>query len=122
MENSAPTLLDVISALGSIATPILLAVFSAVGWAIKRKVERSQRAEERARKLEEELREDRLKVYNEVLEPFIIIFTKDEGIAAEKRYKGKKKEQLAQEKILSVSHRQAVFKLSLFAPDEVVRS
>lgn len=122
MEDSAPTLLQILTAVGSVATPVLLAVFSAIGWTIKRKVEATQRAEERARKLEEELREDRLKVYNQVLEPFIIIFTKDEGIAAEKAYKGKKKETLAQEKILSVSYRQAVFKLSLFASDEVVRS
>jgi len=122
MEGSAPTILQIMTALGSVATPVLLAVFSAIGWAIKRKIEATQRAEERARRLEEELREDRLKVYNQVLEPFIIIFTKDEGIAAEKAYKGKKKETLAQEKILSVSYRQAVFKLSLFASDEVVRS
>ena len=122
MEDTAPNLLQIMTALGSVATPVLLAVFSAIGWAIKRKVEAAQRAEERARRLEEELREDRLKVYNQVLEPFIIIFTKDEGIAAEKAYKGKKKEILAQEKILSVSYRQAVFKLSLFASDEVVRS
>ncbi len=122
MAGLDPTFIQLFIAIGSVTTPILLVVFSAVGWAIKRKIESGQRSEERVRKLEEELREDRLKIYIEVLEPFVIIFTKDEGLAAEKAYKGKKKEELAKDKILSMSYRQTVFKLSLFASDEVIRS
>jgi len=125
-NNPEPSLIQWITAIGAVATPILLAVFSAIGWAIKKKVEENQKKEaalrDRARKLEEELREDRLKVYNEILEPFMLVFTKDEGVAADKKYKGKTKEQIIQSKILSTSYRQTAFRLSLFAADEVVRA
>lgn len=126
MNPQPQNALEWVTAVGAVATPVLLAVFSAVGWAFKRRVERTQQneseARERARKLEEELREDRIVVYNQILEPFVIVFTKDEGFMSDKAYKGKNKGQVIQEKILSVSYRQAVFKMSLFAPDEVVRA
>ena len=125
-ENSASTLIQWITAIGAVSTPVLLTLFSAIGWTIKKKFEENQKREEllreRARKLEEELREDRLKVYNEILEPFMLVFTKDEGLAIDKRYKGKTKEQLIQSKMLSPSYRQTAFKLSLFAGDDVVRA
>ncbi|MCK9460077.1 MAG: hypothetical protein M0R80_10600 [Proteobacteria bacterium] len=126
MNTQPETTLEILTAIGSIATPVLLAIFTAVGWAIKRRIdstsETENRLQERARKLEEELREDRLVVYNDILEPFIIIFTKDEGFVHDKSFKGKTKEQVVQEKILSPLYRKAVFKLSLFASDDVVRS
>jgi len=126
LGNLEPTLIQWITAFGAVATPILLAVFSAIGWTIKKKVEENQKKEsalrDRARKLEEELRDDRLKVYNEILEPFMLVFTKDEGFAADKNYKGKTKQQIIQSKILSTSYRQTAFRLSLFAADEVVRA
>jgi hypothetical protein len=120
------TIIEWVTAVGAIATPILLAIFAGVGWAIRRRIEEQQRVEEelraRTRKLEEELREDRLKVYNKILEPFILIFIKDEGLAREKAYKGKTKEQIAREIMISVAYKQAAFELSLFGSDNVVRA
>lgn len=121
---TSPTILQLITAISAIATPIILAVFAGVGWAIRQRVEANQKIEselrQRTRKLEEELREDRLKVYNEILEPFIILLTKDEGFVQEERYQGKSRVQVANEKMMSVSYRQAAFKLSLFGSDNVV--
>jgi hypothetical protein len=120
------TILEWITAIGAIATPILLAIFAGVGWAIRRRIEEQQKVADelraRTRKLEEELREDRIAVYNKILEPFILIFMKDEGLAREKAYKGKKKEQITQEIMTSVAYREAAFKLSLFGSDNVVRA
>jgi hypothetical protein len=115
-----------VTALGAIATPVLLAVLSGIGWTIKVRVDRSQQREAEARarlqRQEEELREDRLAVYTEILEPFVMIFTNDEGFLSDKAYRGKTKEQVVEQKIVSVSYRQAGFRMSLFAPDDVVRA
>jgi|GEM_PF-995173 len=126
MSSGPPEIVAWISAIGTIVTPILLTLFAAVGWAIQKRVEKAQTIEqelrERSHKLEEALREDRIEVYNQILEPFIILLTKDEGLLNDRAFKGKTKSQIAQEKILSLSYRQAAFKLSLFASDDVVKS
>jgi hypothetical protein len=84
---TSPEILQWVTALGAIATPVILTLLTAVGWSIQRRVEKNQKIEselrERARKLEEELRSDRLEVYNAILEPFIILFVKEQGFAQE---------------------------------------
>ena len=101
--------INLITAIGTIATPILLIVLSSIVWFFQRKIERSQT-------IEQELRDDRLQVYLEILEPFIILLTKDEAFPTEN------KNTVALEKILSLSYRKAAFRLSLFANDDVVRA
>ena len=126
MPNSEPTFIDLITAIGNIATPILLIILTGIGWFIKRRLETSQKAEEklrrRAEKLEEAIRGDRLQVYNDILEPFIMLFTKEESSSGNRAHRGKSNNQRALEIILSLKYRQAAFKLSLFANDDVVRA
>ena len=126
MPNSSLTFINYITAIGTIATPILLIVISAIGWYLKSRIEASWNTEaalrRRAEKLEEAIRDDRLQVYNEILEPFIMVFTKEEGLSANGPRRGKTKEQNALEIMQSLKYRQTAFKLSLFANDDVVKA
>jgi hypothetical protein len=112
IENT-PTILDYISAFGAIATPILVLILSGIGWVVSNRMEK-------ARQLEEKLRQDRIDTYNAVLEPYILMFAKDEGLP--KKYKGKTKEIVLNEIMLSLEYKQAAFKLSLIGSDEVFRA
>ena len=119
-------LLDTISALATLATPILLAVLGGIGWLLKSKIESSQAKQDdqlsRIREIEDSLREDRISTYNALLEPFFLLFTSEAAFASDQKYKNKKKDDLALSKMLSVEYRQVGFKLSLVANDEVLRS
>jgi hypothetical protein len=106
---------DLITAIGSIATPLLLIIFGGIGWVIKS-------SWEDIKKREEQLRSDRIDVYDELIEPFAILLTKDEAFPFLEGYEGKNKEQVIKEKILSVSYRQTSFKLMLMGSDEVIRA
>jgi hypothetical protein len=110
-----PTTLDVITAVGAIATPILVLVLGGLGWVIKSRIEKSI-------KQEEALRADRVAVYNQVLEPFIIMFMKEEFLRSDPKYKGKTKDMAIGETINSVSYRQAAFRLALMGSDSVLRA
>ena len=112
IENT-PTILDYISAIGSIATPFLVLILSGIGWMISNRIEK-------ARQVEEKLRQDRIDIYNAVLQPHIIMFAKDEGLP--EKYKGKNKEAVLKEILLSLEYKQAAFKLSLIGSDEVFRA
>ena len=126
MPNSSLTFINYITAIGTIATPILLIVISAIGWYLKSRIEASWNTEaalrRRAEKLEEAIRDDRLQVCNEILEPFIMLFVKEEGLSANGPRRGKTKEQNALEIMQSLKYRQTAFKLSLFANDVVVKA
>lgn len=126
MPDSTPTLIDLITVIGTIATPVLLLVISGIGWYFKGRIESSWKEEAelrmRAQKLEEAIRDDRLQVYNDILKPFIILFTKDDQLVTNKRQTVKTKEQRVIEIVQSLEYRQAAFKLSLFANDEVVKA
>ncbi|MEZ9124986.1 hypothetical protein AB4145_00100 [Vibrio splendidus] len=76
--------LDVVTAIGSIATPIIVLVVSSVGWKIKQNIERKI-------ELENKLRDDRIDIYNQILEPFIIILMSDAAWEMDKRNRGKNK-------------------------------
>ncbi|MCY4186267.1 MAG: hypothetical protein OXD45_13275 [Rhodobacteraceae bacterium] len=56
----------IVTSVGSIATPILVLWF---GFAFTRK----QKEIDRKIKLEEQLRDDRIEIYNSILEPYIIL-------------------------------------------------
>lgn len=112
---TTPTFLEYLTAVGSIATPILVLILTGIGWTFQHRIER-------IRKLEELLRADRIGVYNKILEPFIILLTKNEGLANQNKYKGKSKSDIAGEIILSTEYRQAAFQLALMGTDGVVRA
>lgn len=106
---------EYITAFGSVATPLLVVALSAIGWRIKSSIERRI-------DLEKQLREDRVEIYNKILEPFIIIFTPDVGWAQDRRNKNKTKHEVAESKMLSFEYRDAGFKMSLIGSDAVVKS
>lgn len=106
---------DYVSALGSIATPVLVLLLTAVGWKYKKSVERKI-------ELEEKLRANRIEIYNAILEPFIILLMTDAAWKSDKRNKGKDKNLLAMNQMLSLEYRKVAFKLSLIANDAVVKS
>jgi hypothetical protein len=118
--------LDYATGIGSVVTPILVLLLTGIGWHIKSKLETARakdlRAEERIRELEDKLREDRIEIYNQLLEPFFVLFTSDEIFSQDPKYKGKKKERLSIGKMLTVEYRKIGFKLALLADDAVVRA
>jgi hypothetical protein len=109
------TWLDYTSAIGSIATPILVLLLTAVGWKYRQSMERRL-------KLEEKLRDDRIEIYNQILEPFILLLMTDVAWESDKRNKGKNKSEIAIAEMLSLSYRKTSFKLSLLGSDSVVTS
>ena len=132
-----PSFLDYVAAIGAIATPILVLVLTGVGWLIAHRLEKRREIEsrerERARKieedlraesheLEEKLREHRTDIYNDILEPFVILFTKDEGLPKAKDYRGKTNGEVAVAKALSLEYKQTAFRFLLMGSDEVVRA
>lgn len=110
-----PTLLDYVTAIGAIATPILILILSGVGWRFRKRLER--RVE-----LEDMLREDRIQVYNHILEPFVIMLMPENAWKADPKNKGKHKNEVATQKVLTIEYRQAATKLSLFGADAVVKA
>lgn len=122
----SPTILDYITAIGAIATPIMVLLLSGIGWYLGHQFEKTRSREdhlrERADELEEKLRGYRTEIYNQILEPFIILFTKDEGLPKDKEYRGKSKVDAASAKIISLEYKQAAFKLLLMGSDEVVKA
>lgn len=104
-----------ITAIGAIATPVLLAVLSVIGWQVRRRVER--RIE-----LENQLRKDRVEIYNDIIEPFVIFLMTDAAWSLDRRNKGKSKNQVAMTQMLSLDYRRRGFQMSLIGSDDVVRS
>jgi len=76
--------IEYVSAVGSIATPILVMVLTAVGWKYRKSFERKI-------ELEEKLRKDRIEIYNSILEPFIILLMTDAAWGSDKKNKNKDK-------------------------------
>jgi hypothetical protein len=108
-------LLNYITAIGSMATPILVLILTGVGWTIRKRVER-------AYKMEEKLRDDRIDVYNKILEPFIISLAPSEAFKNTEEYEGKPKNEIVVKKITSLDYKQNAFKLALMGSDNVVKA
>lgn len=119
-------LLDTISAIATLATPFLLVILGGMGWLIQNKLQSTQIKQDaqldRIRELEDKLHADRISTYNALLEPFFLLFTTEAAFASDPKYKGKKKDEAAIARMLSVEYRQVGFKLSLVANDAVVRA
>lgn len=107
--------LNYITAIGSVATPILVLILTAVGWRIRQRLDRRL-------ELEDKLREDRIATYNQILEPFIILLMTDAAWKLDRDNKGRNKQELAMEKLMSLKYREQGFRLSLFGSDAVVRA
>jgi hypothetical protein len=105
--------LPYLTAIGSIATPILVLALTALGWKLRRRLERRL-------ELEDKLRDDRIETYNDILEPFVILFTSDEAWKIDPENSKKDKNALAMQTMLSLEYRRKAFKLSLVASDSVV--
>jgi len=91
----------------------MVLILTGLGWSIRNRADR-------ARELEEKLREDRIQIYNDILEPFIMLFTK--GNPTTKNQRNKSYKDLGAEKVMSLEYKQAAFKLSLIGSDDVLRS
>lgn len=105
--------IEYIAAFGSIATPVLVLTLTAIGWRLRRRLDRQL-------ELEDKLREDRIDIYNHILEPFIILLMSDAAWHHDKQNRGKEKGEVAIGKMLSLEYRKHAFKLSLVGSDLVV--
>lgn len=111
--DSSPTWIELITAIGAIATPILVLVLGGIGWRIRTSLERRF-------ELEDKLREDRIETYNDILEPFVILFMSDAAWKTDPKNKGRDKNLIAQQKLLSLEYRRKAFKMSLVGSEAVV--
>ena len=109
------TWIDYLTAIGAVATPMLVIVLSAIGWRFKSSIERKV-------DLENRLRDDRIEIYNQIPEPLIILLMTDAAWAQDKKNKNKDKNELAISKMLTLDYRKLGFKLSLMGSDSVVKS
>ena len=105
--------LEYLTAFGTISTPVLVGIVGAVVWKYRQSMERRIR-------LEAQLRDDRIEVYNQILEPFILLLMSDEAWASDPKNKKRDKFKTAQTKMLSLEYRKTSFRLSLIGSDSVV--
>jgi len=115
MPEADPTWLEYLSAIGAVATPLLVLVLTAVGWRIRHDLERRS-------DLEAKLREDRIEAYNQILEPFIVLLMADAAWKSDPKNKGKDKNQIALQTMLSLDYRRNAFNMSLVGGDNVVKA
>ena len=107
--------LDYLVAIGTISTPVLVLIVGAVVWKYRQSIERRIR-------LEEQLRDDRIEIYNQILEPFIVLFMTDVAWESDPENKKKDRFKIGTSKMLSLEYRKTSFRLSLIGSDAVVSS
>ncbi|MYK11423.1 MAG: hypothetical protein F4041_17515, partial [Acidobacteriia bacterium] len=107
--------LDYLVAVGTISTPILVLIVGAIVWKYRQSIERKIR-------LEEQLRDDRIEIYNQILEPFIVLFMTDTAWESDPKNKKKNRFKVGTSKMLSLEYRKTSFGLSLIGSDAVVGS
>ena len=122
MPSSGATLIEIITAIGVFVTPILLIVFSGIGWAVKRRIEAAAEARRRDQDIEEQIRDARIQVYNEVLEPYILFLSPKQSPPANRGRRATPKSIDPLVTITSVEYRQSLFKFTLFANDDIMRA
>ena len=108
-------MLEAVESIATIATPALVLLLTAAGWKYRQSIERRI-------KLEEKLRDDRVEIYNRILEPFIILFMSDAAWRSDKTLKGRDKGSYFSTSILSLDYRKTSLKLILLGSDPVVES
>lgn len=114
-----PHLTDIITAAGAVLTPLLVAGLGFFVW-------RYRLTEERKWKVAEQLHPDRIEVYNEALEPYIVLLMSEHEWATAQHsrpeYVGMSRDEVALARVYSLAHRRNSFKLMLIGSDEVVRA
>lgn len=110
---ASPAWLPYITAAGAIATPILVAALGGIGWLLKKRMERRL-------ELENKLRDDRIEIYNEILEPFIVMFMSDAAWNQDPKNKNKNKLDISVKRAISLEYRKHAFRLALVGSDGVV--
>ena len=88
-----------------IAPPLLMVLGGIITWSIKSKTEE-------LRAIEKKLRDERRKIYAQLLDPFIRLFTDMKGRGSAEALK----------MITSHDYRKTTFNLNLFGSDEVIRA
>lgn len=104
-----------LTAIGSVVTPVLVLVLTGVGWRLRTTLERRL-------SLEERLRQDRVMIYDKILEPFVVLLMTDAAWQADPDNKNKDKGTTATQTMLSLDYRRNAFKLILVGSDAVVRA
>jgi hypothetical protein len=107
--------LSYLTAIGSVSTPVLVLALTALGWRLRRRLERRM-------ELEDRLREDRIDTYNDILEPFTLLLMSEAAWQSDPKNKGKDRNQIATRQMLSVEYRRKAFKMSLVGADAVVKA
>jgi hypothetical protein len=115
MTGEYPAWLAYVTAAGSVATPLLVAVVGAIGWKIRNRIERQI-------ELERKLREDRIAIYNQLLDPFVFFFMSDEAWKTDPKNKNIDKYSVASQKLLSLEYKRNAFRLAVLGSDGVVRA
>jgi len=112
-----PTWLDYVTAVGTVATPLMVLALTAVGWKLRTRLERQM-------ELEDKLREDRIQAYNQILEPFVLLLMSQAAWQTnpKNKNKNKDKDKIATQKMLSLEYRQTASKMSLVGSDAVVKA
>lgn len=70
--------------------------------------------------MEDKLRDDRVAIYNDVLEPFVLMSVSDEAWKSDPKNKKKDKGRIIEQKYLSVEYRRRAFQMTLMGGDGVV--
>ena len=103
----------------TILTPILVALFGLV-------IARQNRNAEKRQAVEQQIQPDRIQVYRDVLEPFLIMFVPEAVWEREQKnnpeFQGKTKEEVVEEKMLSTRWVTQSINMSLIGSDAVVSS
>jgi len=144
--EAVPAWLSYATAIGSIATPILVGILGLLGWRMRTSIERRMELEDksierrmeledksierrmeiedksimRRMELEDKLREDRIQIYNDILEPYIILLMSDAAWQMDSKNKNKDKQVVAMQLLLSLDYHRKAFKLSLVGSDSVI--
>jgi hypothetical protein len=114
-QAAEKTWLDYVTAIGAIATPILVLALTGIGWRLRSRIERQLA-------LEDKLREDRIGTYNLILKPFIMLMMNDFAWQLDPKNAGVDKNDTAMRALLSLDYREQGFRLSLVGSDPVVKS
>lgn len=107
--------IDYLVKISTIITPLFIIILSGIGWKLKNSIERKNA-------LEQKLREDRVKIYNEVVQPYIYMFSSEAIKSERKDLKGKTISEEGLRKLLTVEYRESSFRMLLFGSDGVVRA
>lgn len=115
MNQEEKLILEYITAIGAIITPILVALFSYFFWKWQKKIERQV-------DLENKLREDRVIIYNEIIDPYVILLMTQTAWDMTRKNLKEDKNDIAVKKLLSLEYRQTLFKMYLIGSDGVIKS